>query len=203
MSTGKKHSKPSVILVGPAEEMYNLWLDLKRHYDVQGIFSNDTELPPNMEKMGNEEEALPFIKENAQICAVYCHLNSANVRELYLYSQTSYVEFYGVPSIMPFHNGKIRLSQKGKTMLLSTERGPIERILRHAFRVLLCIVLFLTVVPLICVPMAIAVKRKSPGPILSFRKKIGRLAKEHTLVCFRGYEEYCFDTYDAKFILTK
>lgn len=200
---GKKQNKPSVILVGSAEEMYGLWLDLTPNYEIQGIFCNDTELPTEMVKMGNEADALPFVKENTSICAIYCHMNSIHAQELYLHSTTSHVVFYGVPPFMPVQEEKIHLSKLGKTILLSTEKGPVERYLRLAMRIPLCFILFLTLIPFLCIPMAIVIKRKNPGSVLSFRKKLGRMAKEHTLVSFRGFEKYCFDTHDAKFILTK
>ena len=199
----KKQNKPNVILVGSAEEMYGLWLDLTHEYEIKGIFSNDVEFPSEMKKVGEEGDALPYVKENASICAIFCHMNSNHAQELYLYSRTSHVEFFGVPPFMPVQEEKIHLSKLGKTILLSTEKGPTERNLRYALRFPLCLILFLTLIPLLCIPMAIVIKRKSSGPILSFQKKIGRMAKEHTLVSFRGFEKYCFDTHDAKFILTK
>lgn len=203
MASGKKQSKPNVILVGPAEEMSGLWLDLKQKYEVIGIFSDDIDIPSSMEKLGSESEALPFIKEHSRIATIYCHLNSSSVQELYLYSKTSYVEFYGIPPFAMTLGRNANLSKLGKNLLLSTEPQATERNRRYLVRLLFCILAFLIVIPILCIVMAIVVKRKSPGPILAFRKKIGRQAKDHTLISFRGFEKYCFDTKDAKFIVLK
>ncbi len=98
------------------------------------------------------------------------------------------VKFFFVPKISPFVGRRFLMDSVGGVPILTPRINPLaarhNRVLKRAFDLLVSST-FLLVSPLIFIPVAIAVKLSSPGPIFFCQKRTGYRGREFNCLKFR------------------
>lgn len=97
-------------------------------------------------------------------------------------------QFHYVPQLSHFMSRKLRHEQIGAIPLLGLMNNPLDSPINQALKRGFDIVFsgaFLLVSPLIFIPIALAIKLSSPGPVFFRQKRTGYLGNEFTCLKFR------------------
>ncbi len=113
--------------------------------------------------------------------------NERVVQEVIRVADDNICKFYYVPSLSPFVKRNFYLAPiNGALPALGLHpnplQNPLNRILKRSFDILFSLCVLAILVPLVFIPVAIAVKMSSPGPVFFKQKRTG----------YRGREFYCW-----------
>lgn len=103
-------------------------------------------------------------------------------------AENKVADFYYVPQISRYYARRFQLNSIGSIPVLSAMRNPLKswanRTLKRVFDILVSGT-FLIFYPLIYIPVAIAIKASSPGPVYFKQKRTGYLGKDFYCYKFR------------------
>ena len=101
------------------------------------------------------------------------------------FAEKNVIRFFIIPSMTPYLHRRLHYDSLGSVPILSIRPEPLENPLNAALKRVFDILfsgLFLLFFPLILIPVAIAVKISSPGPVFFKQKRTG----------LRGKDFYCY-----------
>ncbi len=154
-------------------------------YKVMGIFDsieNAKDCDCYKGELGDVEK---FLQEN-NIDEMYCALDGEFVvtRMIHL-AESNAVDFYYLPQIGRTVMRQFDLDSVGRVAVMSVRSNPLSstlnRFIKRAFDILVSSIVMLFS-PLVLIPVGIAIKLSSPGPIFFKQLRTG----------FRGKEFYCY-----------
>lgn len=161
-------------------------------YRFMGFFDNDT---TNAEALGSEYlgtiDSLEDFMNREPVNEVYYTLSGEDhetLRRCVRYSDNHVAQFYYVPQLNQYVSRVSELSNIGKVPILNIRENPLKRIsnryLKRGFDLVFSSA-FLLLSPIVFLPIAIAIKVTSPGPVLFKQKRTGYLGKDFNCLKFR------------------
>ncbi len=160
--------------------------DMGYGYRILGLFGVDANLYPELShyEIGVIDE---FIKNNA-IDEIYCAIPDGDDRQLdalMRLAEDNAIDFYYLPQLGPTVTRNFSLVTFGNVPVMSVMPHPGQSALNRALKRTFDIVfsgIALVLSPLVMIPVAIAIKTTSPGPIFFKQRRTG----------YRGNEFYCY-----------
>lgn len=178
-----------VIIVGCGEIGRRLFEELQSDqgygYKVLGMFDNKENAENCDCYKGDLGDVEDFVREY-NIDEMYCALNGEFVvTRMIQVAESNAVDFYFVPQIGRTVMRQFSLDTIGRVPVMSVRSNPLSNPFSRAIKrlfdfVMSSVVLLLS--PIVLIPVAIAIKISSPGPIFFKQKRTG----------FRGKEFYCY-----------
>lgn len=162
--------------------------DIGFGYHIMGFFddSPSDDIPPGLYR-GTLDDLEIYAREHP-IDEVFCVLPAERhsaIRQAMRIAETHVAQYYYVPQIGLYHNRNYEMYALGTIPVMSVRRQPLShlsnRIAKRAFDLAVSST-FLLISPLIFIPIAIAIKISSPGPIFFRQKRTG----------YRGRDFYCY-----------
>lgn len=161
-------------------------------YDVNGVFDIYCcpDSPLRDLYRGNLSELEDYIAEN-HIDELFYTLSGEDREALRLtlgLCDQHMMKFHYVPQISPYLTRNLRQGQIGAMPVLGVLNNPLESPVSSAVKRLFDIAVsgtFLLVSPIVLIPVAIAIKVSSPGPVFFRQKRTGYMGKEFWCYKFR------------------
>lgn len=156
-------------------------------YKVLGFF--DDKSPENFagKYLGNLDDINTFVKEN-EVDEIYYTLSGENekaMRTAIKAADDNVAQFFYVPQLSRYINRRFDISTIGAVPVLTARLNPlkktINRIIKRTFDLMFSS-LVLICSPIIFIPVAIAIKISSPGPVFFKQLRTG----------YRGRDFYCW-----------
>lgn len=192
-SHGYNFTRVIIVGTGPtARYLYNeMRSDAGFGYRFEGFFSDDPEPHiPNGSYIGRLSEVADYIKEH-RIDEVYYTIPGDNRKvmgEIIAAAENNVAQFFYVPVISRYVTRGFALHTLGSIPVLSLMNQPLEnafnRGLKRGFDILFSGALLL-VSPLVYIPVAIAIKASSPGPVLFKQQRTGYRGRSFNCYKFR------------------
>lgn len=166
-----------------------LLTDVGYGYKLIGVFDDNVSLKEEHKLYrGTIADVENFVRNN-DVDEIYCALPTSEeekVLSLTSFAEAMAIHFYIIPSITPYLHRRIHFDNIGDVPIMSIRREPLEHplnnLVKRTFDILFSgIVLLFT--PLVLIPVGIAVKCSSPGPIFFKQKRTGLRGKE--FVCYK------------------
>ena len=192
--SGRSYSRIVIVGCNPTGErlLAEMELDSGFGYRCQGFF--DRYCPPDFELRsqyaGNLEELEKFVVEN-HTDEIFYALSGEQREAVQLIlgiCEKHMVKFHFVPQISPFLTRKFRLDSIGQMPVLEVRHNPLERnanrVLIRAFDIAFSGT-FLIFSPVIFIPVAIAIKLSSPGPVFFRQMRTGYMGRDFLCWKFR------------------
>lgn len=189
---GRNYSK--VVIIGTNQTARrlseSLLLDGGFGYRILGFFDKS---PSNGFKgvyCGSLDNLEEFICENGvdEVFYVLSGENEDDLLRAIRISDDTMVQFHYVPKISPYAGRRFDMENIGGLPVLTPQINPLSRrynrVVKRAFDILFSSA-FLIVSPIIFIPVAIAVKLSSPGPVFFKQKRTGYRGREFTCLKFR------------------
>lgn len=174
---------------GTSRRLYQeIQSDLGYGYRIIGIFDNSSHSDINIS--GKLADVPGFITKH-DVDEVYCALPSeeAEVGDLIKLADNYDAAFYYVPLISGFMTTSFRLTSFGNIPMLIYRVSPLQhlhnRVIKRLFDIIVSTVAIILVSCTILIPIIIAIKLTSKGPILFKQKRTGYRGKEFTCLKFR------------------
>lgn len=192
----KGYNFKRVIIVGAGytgRELYAmLQSDLGYGYKVFGFFDDDEELGKSLEEYRGPLSGIEdFVKAEA-IDEIYCALPPIEFKDeilsLLKYADSHIIPVFIVPEVSHYLRNRLFLRSIGNIPIFTLRKEPLSNPIRKFGKRLFDLVfssLFLLVSPVLFIPIAIAVKMSSPGPVFFKQKRSGLLGKEFYCYKFR------------------
>lgn len=186
----------NVIIIGHGDTAMRLVNELQQDpgfgYKIHGFF--DVEQPEHYSLgryLGNISEDLPAYLAEHNIEEIYYTRSGADeerLRTVIRLADANMAAFYFVPTLSRSVARSFHLTHIGSLPVLAAHNNPLDntvnRLIKRAFDVVVSSC-FLIVSPLIFIPVAIAIKMSSPGPIFFKQRRTGYLGHEFTCWKFR------------------
>lgn len=192
---GRNYSAAVIVGTNPTA----LWLreemlsDPGYGYKCWGFFSTEkTDALKGDESnyLGTIDDLAEFIGNN-EVREIYYTLSGedyATMQRVIKIADDNMVHFYYVPPLSKYVSRAARLSSIGQVPVLNIRKYPlssiVNRVLKRAFDVVVSGT-FLLVSPIIFIPVAVAIKVSSPGPVFFRQRRTGYLGKEFSCWKFR------------------
>lgn len=186
----------NVVIVGQGETAQRLIDELQQDpgfgYKIHGFF--DIEAPRHYSLgryLGSVEEDLPiYLKEN-NVEEIYYTLPGEDeelMKTIVRLADSNMAAFYFVPSLSRSIARSFNLHHLGGIPVLAAHNNPLDnninRLIKRIFDIgFSSIALILS--PIVVIPVAIAIKCSSPGPIFFKQRRTGYLGNEFTCWKFR------------------
>ncbi len=188
----KGYNFKRVIIVGAGSAGIKLHDELHSDagygYKFMGFFDNDLERGKLLPHFKGDCSALETYALENKIDEIYCNLPMSHDEEiirLLKFSEAHAISFYMVPDLGSYIHRSLEFQPIGTVPVLSLHPEPLQNIysqvLKRSFDILFSS-LFLLFSPLIFLPVSLAVKLSSPGPVFFKQKRTG----------FKGREFYCY-----------
>lgn len=160
-------------------------------YVIHGFF--DVERPDNFgagKFLGTLPQLEEYVKVN-QVDEIYYTLpgdDESTLNQVVKIADDNIITFYYVPQLTRTVARTFHMDHVGMAPVLRAHRNPLEnpvnRMVKRGFDIVMSSV-FLLVSPVIFIPVAIAVKASSPGPVFFKQRRTGYHGKEFTCWKFR------------------
>lgn len=184
-----------VVLVGnntTARRLYDeLTSDVGFGYKLLGYFDTipGTEMPMALYR-GTLDSLEEFVKEH-NVDEIFFTLSGQDEKALQrtiTIADDNVVKFYYVPQITRTLNRGFELMAMGKMPVMSIRRNPLSslpnRVLKRSFDIMVSSVVIL-LSPIVLIPVALAIKISSPGPVFFRQKRTGYRGREFECLKFR------------------
>ena len=181
-----------VIIVGWNETARQLLREFHQDagygYRIVGIFAKGQ--PSGVELTGGLGDVAGYICTH-EVDELYCVMPSEEdqVGQLIKIADDNDVQFYYVPMISGFMTTTFSLSQVGDIPALVYRPNPLQkisnRILKRVFDIVVSLIAIALVSATILIPVIIAIKLSSKGPILFKQKRTGYRGREFMCYKFR------------------
>ncbi len=160
-------------------------------YKLMGIFDdNESYRESHPLYRGTTADVEDFALLN-NIDEIYCALPPAaeeKVQSLMHFTEKNAIHFYIIPGVTPYVHRQLHFDRIGNVPIMSIRREPLENPindgLKRCFDLLFSGVVLLFS-PIVLIPVAIAVKCSSPGPIFFKQNRTGLRGKEFKCYKFR------------------
>lgn len=182
-----------VVIVGTgltARDLYdNMCKDSGFGYRVLGFFDNNPDPNFTGHEVHRISELAEFV-EKRRVRQIFFTLSghSDSLTHVIKIADDHVADFYYVPQIPRTLPRRFDLHNIGPIPVLSISRNPLKnvfnRALKRAFDIAVSSV-FLCFYPLIYIPVAIAIKMSSPGPVYFRQERTGYLGKSFKCLKFR------------------
>lgn len=172
-----------VVIVGTNATALRLYDELMSDagfgYKFMGFFGKWR--PANFEGdyKGDIEDLSSYIKEYA-IDEIYFAMSGEDeetMSKVMKIADDNVVQFYYVPKISRYLNRVFELHNVGVVSLLTTRSNPLKKrlnqIIKRSFDIVFSILVLSILFPLVFIPVAIAIKLSSPGPIFFKQLRTG------------------------------
>ena len=177
--------------------------DLGYGYKIAGILGCDSSIYPEY-KHGNIEDIGDFISGH-DIDEIYCsasHDNNSDLTQIVRIADKNAIDLYFIPQFGPYITRKFSLVTFGNVPVLpirpNPSQNPINRFIKRTFDIVFSLSI-LILSPLIFIPVAIAIKCGSKGPVFFKQKRTGYRGKAFNCYKFRTMTEVHNDgTYQVK-----
>ena len=153
------------------------FFDVKPRRDFVGLYC------------GSLDKLETFVKEK-QVDQLYYTMSGEDEQLINVVkiADDNVVDFFYVPQISQYISRGFEVSPIGEVPVLTIRRNPLRKILnrvaKRAFDIL-CSLIFLCFYPLIYIPVAIAIKITSPGPVYFKQQRTGYRGKPFVCLKFR------------------
>lgn len=192
----KGYNFKRIIIVGAGKTGMMLYRELQSNagygYKFMGFFDDNPHLEPEAAKYlkGNTSEVEEFCIAN-NVDELYCALPGSQdnkIINLLQLSERNTMRFFIVPEVRRFVSRRLNYQMLGAIPLLSVRDEPLQswvsRLVKRTTDVVISGTM-LILSPLWYLPIAIAVKLSSPGPVLFKQKRTGFLGQEFECLKFR------------------
>lgn len=160
-------------------------------YRLIGIFDDNEALRESHPLYrGTSADVENFVLLN-DVDEIYCALPPSaekKVLSLMHFAESHAIHFYIIPGITPYLHRKLHYDHLGGVPILSIRQEPLENpfneALKRAFDIFFSSIA-LIFSPIIVIPVAIAVKSSSPGPVFFKQKRTGLRGREFNCYKFR------------------
>lgn len=174
---------------GTSKRLYEeIQSDLGYGYRVVGIFDNAAH--SDVKITGRLTDILQFM-QHQDIDEMYCALPSEeeDVGALIKLADNSDIGFFYVPMISGFMTTSFGLTSFGNIPLLNYRVNPLQhlhnRCIKRLFDIVVSLIAIILVSVTILIPIIIAIKVSSKGPILFKQKRTGYRGREFVCLKFR------------------
>ena len=191
---GRSYTRVVVVGCSPTAErlLFEMKSDPGFGYRCQGFF--DIYCPPSFSEkelyIGTLDRLEDFVVNN-QTDEIFYTITGENREAIQLIlgiCEKHMVKFHYVPQISPYLTRKFRLDAIGQIPVLEVRNNPLERsvnrIMKRSFDLLFSSA-FLVVSPVIFIPIAIAIKLSSPGPVFFKQMRTGYKGRDFLCWKFR------------------
>lgn len=191
-SRGRNYSRVVVVGTNPTARRLgdSLTVDDTYGYRLLGFFDKSPAPGFKGTYCGPLDRLESFIRQY-EVDEVFFALSGENEADLLGVIKTcddTMVEFHYVPKISPFVGRRFDMNNVGGLPVLTPQINPLSKrynqIIKRTFDILFSSV-FLLVSPVIFIPVAIAVKLSSPGPVFFKQKRTGYRGREFVCLKFR------------------
>ncbi len=182
-----------VVIVGTGANALRLYDAMRKDagfgFRVLGFFDDEPDPHFSAGKVFPISALNGFVAEN-QVRQVFFTLSghSDALTSVIKTADDHVMDFYYVPQIPRTLARRFELHSIGSIPILSTTRNPLKnvvnRVVKRAFDLVVSSV-FLCFYPLIYIPVAIAIKMSSPGPVYFRQQRTGYLGKSFVCLKFR------------------
>lgn len=171
---------------------YEMQKDPGFGYKILGFFDDSCPTDFSGTYLGTLEQLPAYLQANAVQQIYYCRKsvngNGERAAEVLRMSDECGAEFFFVPKLSRFVQRNMIVSTVGSMTVMGVRTNAlsslINRGLKRAFDIALSSV-FLCFYPLIYVPVAIAIKRSSPGPVYFVQERTGYHGRTFKCLKFR------------------
>ena len=180
-----------IIIIGWNGTAKHLYQEIKSDpgygYKIIGIF--DYKQHKDIKIQGNLSEVEDFVVENS-VDEIYCALPSEepNVGEIIKIADRHEVQFFYVPLISGFLTTTFSLTSMGNIPVMAYRPNPLQfwfnRAIKRIFDIIFALIAILAISVTVLIPIVIAIKVSSKGPVL-FKQKTGYRGREFTCLKFR------------------
>lgn len=174
---------------GTSKQLYReLQSDQGYGYRIVGIFDNNKH--KDVKITGKISDFEEFLKKET-VDEIYCSLPSEeeNVGNIIKIADSNDVEFYYVPMISGFMTTNFKLTSIGDLPMLLYRPNPLQRlrnrVIKRIFDIIVSVIAIVLVSCTILIPVIIAIKLSSKGPIFFAQKRTGYRGREFTCYKFR------------------
>jgi putative colanic acid biosynthesis UDP-glucose lipid carrier transferase len=189
----KGHNSAKVVIIGTDETAGRLYEAMKADkgfgYNVLGVFGDHAPAGIDAPYLGPVAGLGDFMSKK-NVDQIFYTLSGHHEAMSYVtaIADNNVADFYYVPQISRYYARRFQLNNIGSMPVLSTLSNPLNswtnRVLKRSFDLLVSGT-FLIFYPLIYIPVAIAVKASSPGPVYFRQKRTGYLGKDFDCLKFR------------------
>ncbi|MDE6098668.1 MAG: undecaprenyl-phosphate glucose phosphotransferase [Muribaculaceae bacterium] len=182
----------SVVIVGinPTSErlLHEIEADAGFGYKVKGFFDDFCPDDFKSRHLGTIDDLEDFIRKNTihQIFYTYTANTNDDLSRAVKIADDNACDFYYVPRITRFVNRPFSLNTIGSVPVLCTRPNPLSkimnRVLKRSFDIFVS-GLFMIVYPIIYIPIAIAIKISSPGPVYFKQERTGY--RGNSFLCYK------------------
>lgn len=187
---GRNFAKVVIVGANPmGRKLYDvISSDIGFGYNIKGFFdeSPSEDVPPEMYR-GTLADLETYVRENA-IDEIFCVIPSqypSLIRQTMRIAEAHVAQYYYVPQIGRYINRNYEMYALGSIPVMSVRHQPLSHLSNRIAKRLFDIAVsstFLLFSPIIFIPIAIAIKASSPGPIFFRQKRTG----------YRGRDFYCY-----------
>ncbi len=182
-----------VIIVGTNSTSVRLYDELMSEsgygYRVVGFFGLDPSIGmPEELYRGDFNDIKEFVALN-NVDEIFYTLSGTHeniLRQTIKIANDNVIQFYYVPQISRYIAGRFELHRMGAVPMLTLNcnplKRPINRLIKRVFDIVFSSCVLLCLGPLLLIPIAIAVKLSSRGPVFFKQKRTG----------YRGLDFYCW-----------
>lgn len=189
---GRNYSK--VVIIGTNATARRLSENLLKDggygYRILGFFDKSPAPGFKGTYCGTLDDMEAFLRrtEVDEVFYVLSGENEADLLQAIKITDDAMVQFHYVPKISPYVSRRFEMDNVGGLPVLTPLINPLTRkynqALKRGFDILFSAA-FLIVSPIIFIPVAIAVKLSSPGPVFFKQKRTGYRGREFTMYKFR------------------
>lgn len=182
-----------VIIIGTNETAVRLSRAMQSDsgfgYRLMGFFDRYPRPDFKGEYIGGFDKIADFVRENG-IAQIYFTMpgNDESLPAVVKIADDNVAEFFYVPQISHYVSRGFELHNIGSVPVLTVRHNPLKNtvnsMLKRAFDLVFSS-LFLVVYPLIYIPIAIAIKLSSPGPVYFKQERTGYKGQPFTCLKFR------------------
>ncbi len=191
----KGYNFKRVVIVGAGTTGIRLLDELRSDagygYKFMGFFDDDLSLRKSLPNFQGDCSAVEAYALEHKIDEIYCALpmsQSEKVTRLLKFSEAHIISFYMVPDVGRYIHRQLEYQSIGAVPVLSLRHEPLQnfysRTLKRGFDLLFSTA-FLICSPILFIPIAIAVKLSSPGPVFFKQKRTGFKGQEFNCYKFR------------------
>lgn len=189
--TGRNFTK--VVIVGTGDTALRLYSHMQTDagfgYKVVGFFDRTCPEGFSGRYTGSIDALEQFVIEN-NIRQIFYTLSGQHddLTRVIKIADDHVIDFYYVPQISRYVSRRFELNSIGSMPVMSIRRNPLKNVLNRAVKRTLDFTLssvFLCVSPLIFIPVAIAIKISSPGPVFFKQKRTGYRGRTFNCLKFR------------------
>lgn len=159
-------------------------------FNILGHFDNEISPAFDGVYLGKIDKLNEFLTNN-RVDQIYFTIPEDKVETLSMTARIAekhLAAFFYVPRISKYVSSRFDISEIGTMPVLSMRRNPLRnplnRVLKRSFDIAFSSA-FLIVSPLVFIPIAIAIKRTSPGPIFFVQERTGYMGRSFKCLKFR------------------